>query len=80
MTGIRIVLHLVRCTQSLLICDDIDTASLRFQSMTDCEQQRPALIAALGRAEPNQVVMGRCRVLVLPVERGQPDGHAGPSG
>lgn len=64
MSGIRVVLHLVRCSQSLLYCDDIDTAHLQFRDVPACEERLAALVAAeTDRLPDRPVVMGRCRFL-----------------
>ena len=65
MSGTRIVIHLVRCTQSLLICDDIETDHLRFKSMAECEAARSAYIDAAKRQGPQYYeIMGRCRFVL----------------
>jgi hypothetical protein len=67
MSGIRVVIHLVRCTQSLLICDDLNTEHLRFHDAAQCEAQLPKLIeAATRQGPPASVVMGRCRFIPEP--------------
>ena len=77
MNGIKIGLHLVRCGQSLLICDDIDTAALHFRDMADCEGRRPAIIEHFARTAPVQFVIGRCRFLLV---RSVGDSHQPASG
>jgi hypothetical protein len=65
MSGILVVVHLVRCTQSLLYCDDIETTHLRFENMVACEAALPGLIEAeTPRSADRPVVMGRCRFIV----------------
>jgi hypothetical protein len=67
MSGIRVVIHLVRCTQSLLICDDLKTDHLRFRDAAHCQAQLPILIEAARRqGPPTSVVMGRCRFMPEP--------------
>lgn len=61
---VRVVLFLVRCSQSLLICDDISTEHLRFADMDECTEQRLRHIQAAQKQFPNEVVMGKCRYLV----------------
>jgi len=76
MSGIRVVIHLVRCTQSLLICDDINTDHIRFRDAAHCESQLPALIEiATRQGPPKSVVMGRCR-FVLEQPAPPPNGAA----
>jgi hypothetical protein len=62
MEGIKIVAVLVKCTQSLLICEDIDTSAVRFADIEHCTQGLPQLIAAARQeAGTSWVVMGKCR-------------------
>jgi len=78
MTGIRIVIHLVRCTQSLLICEDLNTDHLRFRDAAHCEAQLPILIeAATRQGPPSSIVMGRCRFMPEP-DAPSTNGVAGP--
>ena len=64
MSAVRIVVHLVRCTQSLLLCDDINTDHLRFRDAAECSAALPALIAAYEKQDlRHPVVMGRCRFM-----------------
>jgi hypothetical protein len=64
MAGIKVVAALVRCAADLLICDDIDTARLRFTDAENCRNALPAIIGELQRrGAPDQVVMGRCRFM-----------------
>lgn len=60
----KIVAFLVRCTESLLICEDIPTDHLRFRDMPDCTQQLPSLIDRMQSRLFGQVVMGRCHYLL----------------
>ena len=65
MSGIRVVAFLVRCTENLLFCQDIDTDHLRFADPEACRQRLPALIQAAQRTGASRtVVMGRCRYVV----------------
>lgn len=65
MSGPIVVVHLVRCSQSLLICDDIPTDHLRFADPPACEAALPGLIAEHGARDRDQpVVMGRCRIII----------------
>lgn len=60
-----VVVHLVRCSQSLLLCDDIPTDALRFADPPACEAALPGLIAEhSGRDSAMPVVMGRCRIMI----------------
>jgi hypothetical protein len=64
MAGIKVVAALVRCAADLLICDDIDTARLRFTDAENCRNALPAIISELQQVgAPGQVVMGRCRFM-----------------
>ena len=66
MPGIRVVVHLVRCTQSLLLCDDIDTDHLHFGNVAECQAALPALIFKLEQIDAQKsMVMGRCRVMPI---------------
>ena len=67
MSGIRVVIHLVRCSQSLLVCDDLKTEHLWFHDAAQCEAQLPMLIeAATRQGPPPSVVTGRCRFITEP--------------
>lgn len=64
MAGIKVVAALVRCAADLLICDDIDTARLRFIDAENCRNALPAIIGELQRrGARDEVVMGRCRFM-----------------
>lgn len=63
-SGVRIVIHLVKCSESLLICDEISTEHLRFADMTECATELPKLIQFAQSHLQRQVVMGRCHYLV----------------
>ena len=64
MPDIKIVLFLVRCSQSLLYCDEIDTDRLSFADMPACQAEVPRLIETTKRASPTDYVfMGRCHYL-----------------
>ena len=66
MSGIRVVVHLVRCSQSLLLCDDIDTDHLHFGNVAECQAALPALIVKHEQIDAQKsVVMGRCRVMLI---------------
>jgi hypothetical protein len=62
MEGIKIVAVLVKCTQSLLLCEDIDTSTQRFADIEHCTQRLPQLMDGV-REEvgPTWVVMGKCK-------------------
>ena len=62
MSGIIVVAALVRCAADLLLCDDLDTAHLRFADAEACRTRLPAIISEFRRAgAADEVVMGRCR-------------------
>jgi hypothetical protein len=64
MAGIKVVAALVRCAADLLICNDIDTARLRFADAENCRNVLPAIIGELQRrGARDEVVMGRCRFM-----------------
>jgi hypothetical protein len=63
MPGIKVVVVLVKCLGTLLLCEDIDTRSLSFEDFEECSSKLPALIEQERRgADAGMVVMGRCRV------------------
>lgn len=65
MSGPVVVIHLVRCWQSLLDCNDIPTGHLRFADPPECEAAIPALIAVHANRDRDQpIVMGRCRIII----------------
>ena len=65
MPDIKVVVFLVRCSQSLLICDDVNTEHLSFADMPACIAEIPGLIETAKRASlANHVFMGRCHYLV----------------
>lgn len=59
-----VVAFLVRCTESLLICEDIPTEHLKFRDIPDCRRQLPVLIETAQARLFGQVVMGRCHYLL----------------
>jgi hypothetical protein len=62
MEGIKVVAVLVKCTQSLLLCEDIDTSTQRFTDIEHCTQLLPQLMAgAREEVGPRWVVMGKCK-------------------
>ncbi len=61
MSDIRVLIFLVRCSKSLLLCEDIDTAKLLFKDMAECTQQLAPLITLAQSVAKDEVVMGRCR-------------------
>ena len=66
MSGIFVVAFLVRCGQSLLLCEEIDTRELRFRDMAACRAQLGDLIAGQWQsAGAARVVMGKCRYLLV---------------
>jgi len=72
MSGITIVAALVKCSADLLLCNDIDTSTLRFADAAECTSRLPALIDEVQRVSAKgTVVMGRCRFQVdrTPAER-----------
>ena len=74
MSGIHVVVFLVKCTQSLLLCDDIETSTHIFRDMGDCQARLESVIqVAQTSAGGNFVVMGRCRYLL---QRPEPAGAA----
>lgn len=66
MPGVKIVAVLVRCAETLLLCDNIDSERLRFSDIEDCTARLPALIreAQAAAEDTRTVVMGRCRWLL----------------
>ena len=63
--GVKVVIVLVRCAQSLLLCEDISTGHLRFEDIQDCRQRLPALVASEQRNHgPSSSVIRRCRFLL----------------
>jgi hypothetical protein len=80
MSGIKVVLHLVSCASNLLICDDLDTTQLVFQSSADCEKQRAEIIEVAQRhLGSSAVIMGRCRFQVSGATPTEPRVHAAPA-
>lgn len=73
MSGIFVLMQLVRCSHSLLICEDIDTAHLRFRDAADCNHMLPAMIAQHTNLESEYpVVMGRCRFIAIQPKKDVP--------
>ena len=70
MSGTYVVAFVVRCSQSLLLCDDLPTEHLRFTDMAACSAQLPILLAEVQEAFPGQVAMGRCRYLLQKQQTG----------
>lgn len=60
---VPVVVHAVVCSADLLHCRDINLRAGDFADSGACRNRLPALIAAAKarRAEPNGVVMARCR-------------------
>ena len=66
MSGISTVAFLVHCSQSLLLCQEIDTRDLAFHDMGACREQLSGIVAAeQHRAGEARVVMGKCRYLLV---------------
>jgi hypothetical protein len=64
MPGIKVILALVRCSQSLLLCEDIDTHRLRFSDIEDCMRRLPSIVRgeqAKQDAQGSVIILGRCR-------------------
>ena len=62
MSGVHILIFLVSCSQSLLLCEDRSNRDLRFESMADCQAELPTLIEkARATGAEDQVVMAKCR-------------------
>lgn len=67
MPGVKIVAVLVRCAESLLLCETVDIERLRFSDIENCTERLPALIRevqAAAEVTSRAVVMGRCRWLL----------------
>jgi hypothetical protein len=65
MDGVQIFAFLVRCSANLLICQEVDTESLRFHDIEDCRTRLPAIVHTIGeRTERTRVVMGKCRFVL----------------
>ena len=80
MADIKIVIFLIRCSQSLLHCDDINTEQLSFVDMPACVAEIPILIKTAKRASlTNHVFMGRCHYLTKSPQRKTRDVAAGES-
>jgi hypothetical protein len=73
MSDLRVVAFLVRCTQSLLVCENIDTDAFTFDDMAECQSRLPALIERVrveDEVNEGQLIMGRCRYLLLKPDTG----------
>lgn len=65
MSGISIVAFRVNCSQSLLLCQDIDTRQMAFRDMGACRAQLSRIIEDQQRHTGGAgVVMGKCRYLL----------------
>jgi hypothetical protein len=65
MSGITVVAVLVRCTQGLLLCEDVGRADTSFADIEACTRRLPAIIEDIRRDSGlGLVVMGRCRFLL----------------
>jgi hypothetical protein len=81
MSGITIVAVLVRCTQGLLLCEDVGRADTSFADMEACSKKLPSIIEDVRRDSGfGDVVMGRCRFLLEDVGRKPASGSRVPSG
>lgn len=66
MSGILVVAFLIQCSQSLLLCEEIDTLNLSFRDMGACREQLSEILATeQGEVAGDLVVMGRCRYLLV---------------
>jgi hypothetical protein len=80
-SGVKVVVVLVKCTQSLLFCEDIDTQHHRFADIEECTTRLPGLIAEAARtAGLERVVMDRCRFQLDGGTRRPPAALSAPSG
>lgn len=61
MDGISVVVHMVRCASSLLICDTIPTHHLRFPDVEVCRGEAARVIEAERDPASSDVWMAKCR-------------------
>ncbi|MEM7225881.1 MAG: hypothetical protein AAF495_23085 [Pseudomonadota bacterium] len=79
MNGIQVVLYLVRCSQSLLLCEDLPSDHLRFSSMDVCQAEIASVTreTKLGSAR-GAVVMAKCRYLLIEPDKSPSAGERDP--
>lgn len=66
MSGIPIVVFLVHCNQSLLLCNDIDTRHLAFADIAVCRAALTRIVEDYQRRLGDRpVVMGKCQYRLL---------------
>jgi hypothetical protein len=65
MDGIQVVVFLVRCTESLMLCQDLPSEHLHFSSMATCQTDLPYLVEeARTLGADGSVVMAKCHYLL----------------
>ena len=64
-SGILVVVFLVSCSESLLVCKELATEHMTFADIEDCNAQLPRLLRASRAQEKDRVVMGRCRYVLV---------------
>jgi hypothetical protein len=66
MEGIQAVVFLVRCTDSLMLCQDLPSEHLHFSSMATCQTNLPYLVEeARTLGVDGSVVMAKCHYLLM---------------
>jgi hypothetical protein len=71
LSGVKVVVVLVRCAWSLLACEEISTNHLRFGDIEDCWSRLPSLIAQEQRNHGRpSLVMGRCHFILEHAPKG----------
>jgi hypothetical protein len=65
MNGIQVVIFLVRCSESLLLCEDLPSEHLMFSSMGVCHASVSSVVEeARASSEDGVVVFAKCQYLL----------------
>jgi hypothetical protein len=65
MNGIQVVIFLIRCSESLLLCEDLPSEHLMFSSMGICHAGISSVIEeARASSEDGAVVFAKCHYLL----------------
>jgi hypothetical protein len=65
MDGIQLVVFLIRCSEGLLLCEDLSNEHLQFSSTAICQASIPYLLEeAYSSGAAGSVVMAKCRYLL----------------
>jgi hypothetical protein len=88
MNGIQVVIFLVRCSEGLLLCEDLPSEHLRFSSIDICHASISSVIEETSVASDREVDVRAMahfshmpatvvRPVVLPIENPPPGGAGG---